>query len=189
MLSSPYFTEISLNADSVGLKYLKAKSAGFEVERGDVLAIKLTSGEGDLGHSTDATAWEYHASPLSEVFPGTVISSVTSKPTIKHNVRAHFSTTSKFKIDAKFVEAGFAYIQVEATNPKFAKYVDRKYFHVQVRMNNIFIFLNIKKIITYCTKSYILLLDRAVSLKSLKTCPYLSHVLTVSLCIQCRSGS
>ena len=128
----PHFVEISLNANSTGLKYFKAKSANFAVNRGDVLAFKLDTNEGDIGYTVLSTAWEYHASPASEVFPGSELSSLTKKTGKKHLIRAHLSTTSSIRMSVKFLEPGFANVVVKATNPAFTEYSGNKYVHVQV---------------------------------------------------------
>ena len=121
-----------MNANATGLKYLKAKSATFSVARGDILAVKLHSSEGDIGHTVLSSAWEYHAAPAFEVFPGKVISSVTKKTGKKHLIRAHLSTTSSVRMSFKFQEPGIANVKVRATNPVFTQYNGNKYIHVQV---------------------------------------------------------
>lgn len=153
----PCFVEISLNANSTGLKYLKARSASFEVERGDVLAFILLSGEGDIGHATEVTNWEYHATVAGEVFPGTQITVSQTKLSLKHNIRAHLSTTSKVRISHKFTEPGFASLKIKATNPRYSEYQSEKYFHVQVSgslgrfsFSNIAAFLSGKVLEKFC---------------------------------------
>ena len=100
--------------------------------RGDILAVKLQSSEGDIGHTVLSTAWEYHVTTASEVFPGKVLSSVTKKTGKKHLIRAHLSTTSSVGMSVKFQEPGIANVKVTATNTEFPAYIGNKYIHVQV---------------------------------------------------------
>lgn len=140
-----HFSEISLNANATGLKYFKAKSANFAVNRGDVLAFKLYKTEGDIGYTVLPTAWEYHVSSASEVFPGSVLSGLTKKIGKKHLIRAHLSTTSSIRMSVKFLEPGIANVVVKAKSPAFAEYSGNKYVHVQVSCSLRFTRTDIKR--------------------------------------------
>ena len=127
-----FYLEVSFVANTTGLKFFKLKSTNIEVQRGDVLGLKLSSSEGDVSHTTSASATEYHFSVATDIFPGMTIPRTSTSKTITHMITAHLSTTSSFKMTTTFAEVGVGNVKVTAKHPTLAPYIGNKYVQIQV---------------------------------------------------------